>query len=168
MVTPATASPVAATAGAASSPLRFGTDRADETADAETERYQAEQPNPFVWHDRQTRGSHSRDGHQRGDACVLAGPDLPSPRATDGAAGQEQHSQHDEVVDVGAGKHADRRSEGSEHMIHERSEYGRWPIGKHDSVARHVSPTAQTVHRSSPPRCPDSRLHLNGRRIGSR
>jgi hypothetical protein len=95
-------------------------DGGDEPSNAEHERDQPDQADPPAGHYHQAQRGRRRDRDEGSHAGVLAGPDLPRLRPPGRTCGQEQHRQHDQVVDVRSREDADGRRDGSEEVTHSR------------------------------------------------
>ena len=87
----------------------------DQSPDPQRQGQQPEQPDPVLGHYHQSQGGDHADRDQGDQAEVLAGDDLPRPRPALAGGGDEQHGQHHDVVDVGAGEHRHRRGDGADH-----------------------------------------------------
>jgi len=87
----------------------------------EREREKTEQSDPVVSHHDEADRGHRGGAHQRGEARVLPRPDLPPARPADRPRGQEEHRQHDHVVDVRAGEHQGRGGDNGEQVPHGRA-----------------------------------------------
>jgi MFS family permease len=94
---------------------------ADQAADTEGDGDQAEQRHPPVRHQGQAERRDDRHRDEHPDAGVLPDPDLPPARTAGGVGGQEQHGQHEKVVDVRAGEDARRRPGRTQQITHGRS-----------------------------------------------
>ncbi len=92
---------------------------AHEGPDADAERDQAEEPDPFVRDDRQAEGGDHADHDQGDEPEVLARDDLPGSWAP-APGGEEENGEHDDVVDVGRREQTDRGADGREHQLSNR------------------------------------------------